>query len=160
MRLATIQTPSGPRAAVLHGSQYIDLHATDHDLPDGVRALLEAGPAALKAAEQAALSARASTHPAATTKLLAPVPDQRKIVCLGLNYRDHAAESGSPIPKEPVLFSKFNTALVGHEASVVLPAVSQEVDYEAELVLVVGKAGRHLTPHGAMDYLAGYHVGH
>ena len=160
MRLATIQTADGPRAAVLQGDAYVDLHATRPALPPTVRGLLEGGPALLRQAAEAAAQPGAVRHPAAGAKLLPPVPDPPKIVCVGLNYRDHAAESGAPIPREPVLFSKFNTALVGHGANVVLPAVSQEVDFEAELVLVVGKAGRHLTPHGAMDYLAGYTVGH
>jgi 2-keto-4-pentenoate hydratase/2-oxohepta-3-ene-1,7-dioic acid hydratase in catechol pathway len=160
MRLATIQTDAGPRAAALQGDAYVDLHATSPELPASVRGLLEGGTALLRQAAEAAARPGAVRHPAAGARLLPPVPDPPKIVCVGLNYRDHAAESGAAIPKEPVLFSKFNTALVGHEASIVLPAVSQEVDYEAELVLVVGKAGRHLTPHGAMDYLAGYTVGH
>ena len=75
---------------------------------------------------------------------------------MGLNYRDHAAETGAKIPSEPVLFSKFATALIGPDEPIVLPAVSQKVDYEAELVLVVGKKGRHLTAATALEHLAGY----
>jgi 2-keto-4-pentenoate hydratase/2-oxohepta-3-ene-1,7-dioic acid hydratase in catechol pathway len=93
-------------------------------------------------------------------RLLPPVPDPPKIVCVGLNYRDHAAESGAPIPAEPVLFSKFSTALIGPAEPIVLPPVSKEVDYEAELVLVVGRKGRHLTPASAAEHLAGFTVGH
>jgi 2-keto-4-pentenoate hydratase/2-oxohepta-3-ene-1,7-dioic acid hydratase in catechol pathway len=77
-----------------------------------------------------------------------------------LNYKDHAAESGAPIPKDPVLFSKYATALIGHGQPIMLPKVSQEVDYEAELVIVVGKKGRHLTLTNAMEHVAGYSVGH
>jgi 2-keto-4-pentenoate hydratase/2-oxohepta-3-ene-1,7-dioic acid hydratase in catechol pathway len=160
MRLATIQTSAGPHAAVLHGLDYVDLHATDSALPTSVRALLEAGPAALQAAERAAARPAAIRIPAASAKLLPPVPDPQKIVCIGLNYRDHAAESGAPIPKEPVLFSKYPTALIGPDQPIVLPPVSEEVDYEAELVLVVGKTGRNLTPEQAWGHLAGYTVGH
>jgi 2-keto-4-pentenoate hydratase/2-oxohepta-3-ene-1,7-dioic acid hydratase in catechol pathway len=93
-------------------------------------------------------------------KLLPPVPDPPKIVCIGLNYRDHAAESGAAIPKEPILFSKYATALVGHEDSIVLPAVSSEVDYESELVIVVGRRGRPRSPVEAEGYIAGYTIGH
>src|SRR5262249_38052480 len=93
-------------------------------------------------------------------KYHAPIVDPRKIVCIGLNYKDHAAESGAPIPKDPVLFSKYATALIGHGQAIVLPKVSQEVDYEAELVIVVGKKGRHLTLANAMDHVAGYSIGH
>jgi 2-keto-4-pentenoate hydratase/2-oxohepta-3-ene-1,7-dioic acid hydratase in catechol pathway len=160
MRLATIQTPAGPRAAVRQGDSYVDLHATDATLPASVRALLEAGPEGLKAAGAAALRPQAVKVPVRGAKLLPPVPDPRKIVCIGLNYRDHAAEGGAPIPKDPVLFSKYATALIGPEEPIVLPAVSQEVDYEAELVIVVGKKGRHLTKESAAGHIAGFTIGH
>ncbi len=160
MRLATIQTPAGPRAAVVQGDAYVDLHATDPALPGSVRQLLEAGPAALKAAGAAAAKTGAVRHRADQVKVLPPVPDPHKIVCLGLNYRDHAMETGAPIPKEPVLFSKYATALIGFDEPIVLPPVSQEVDYEAELVIVVGRRGRHLKAENAQGYVAGYTIGH
>ncbi len=160
MRLATIQTAAGPRAALLHDDAYIDLHATRPDLPLSVRALLASGPATLRAAAEAAARSDAVRYPASAVKLLAPIPDPPKILCIGLNYRDHAAESGAPIPKEPVLFSKFATAIIGPDEPIRLPAVSREVDFEAELVLVVGKKGRHLSASAALDHLAGYTIGH
>src|SRR5205807_7086648 len=124
-------------------------HATDPSLPTSLRELLEGGPAALKAAERAAEQKNAVTHDAGRVKLLPPIPDPKKIVCVGLNYRDHAAESGAPIPKDPVLFSKYATALVGHDDPIVLRAVSNEVDYEAELVIVIGKRGRKVKTDAA-----------
>src|SRR5262245_10389428 len=160
MRLTTIQTTSGPRAAVLQGNIFIDLQATDPTLPDSVRRLLEMGPAALQAAAQAVRHPKAVTLPAAGVRLLPPIPDPPKIVCLGLNYRDHAIESGAPIPKEPILFSKYATSLIGHGQSIVLPPVSQEVDYEAELVIVIGKKGKNIPAASAKEYVAGYAVGH
>jgi 2-keto-4-pentenoate hydratase/2-oxohepta-3-ene-1,7-dioic acid hydratase in catechol pathway len=160
MRLATIQTPAGPRAAAFRDDTFIDLHATDPALPASLRALIESGPTALALADRALGRADAIRYRAADVKLLPPIPDPRKIVCLGLNYRDHAAESGAPIPKEPVLFSKYATALIGHEEAIVLPPVSREVDYEAELVVVVGKRGRNLRPESAADHVAGYTIGH
>jgi 2-keto-4-pentenoate hydratase/2-oxohepta-3-ene-1,7-dioic acid hydratase in catechol pathway len=160
MRLATIHTENGPRAAVLHGEYYVDLHATDAALPTSTRELLERGPSALKLAADAARRPQAVMYPAAETKLLAPIPDPHKIICIGLNYKDHAAEGGVPIPREPVLFSKYATALIGHGENIVLPAVSQKVDYEAELVIVVGQRGRHLKAETAADHAAGYTVGH
>jgi 2-keto-4-pentenoate hydratase/2-oxohepta-3-ene-1,7-dioic acid hydratase in catechol pathway len=160
MRLATIQTEAGPRAAIFLGNVYVDLHATDPALPSSVRQLLEAGPTALKNAEQAARRADAVRFPATQVRLLPPIPDPRKIVCLGLNYKDHAAESGAQIPKEPILFSKYATALVGPGDNIVVPAVSQEVDFEAELVIVVGRRGRNLSTDAASQYVAGYTVGH
>jgi 2-keto-4-pentenoate hydratase/2-oxohepta-3-ene-1,7-dioic acid hydratase in catechol pathway len=160
MRLATIQTPAGPRAAALVGNRFIDLHATDASVPASVRSLLEGGPSLLRAASEAARKTGAVAYDAAAVKYLAPVPDPRKIICLGLNYRDHAVESGAPIPKEPILFSKYATALIGHEQPIVLPPVSSEVDYEAELVIVIGQRGRNIAACEAANYVAGYTVGH
>jgi 2-keto-4-pentenoate hydratase/2-oxohepta-3-ene-1,7-dioic acid hydratase in catechol pathway len=160
MRLATIQTPSGPRAAVLEGSSYIDVHGTDPALPSSVRDLLEGGEASLRDAARVVRTPGAVKHDGSRVKLLPPIPNPRKIVCLGLNYRDHALETGAPIPKDPVLFSKYATALIGHDEAIVLPAVSREVDYEAELVIVVGKRGRHLSAAEAPAYVAGYTLGH
>jgi 2-keto-4-pentenoate hydratase/2-oxohepta-3-ene-1,7-dioic acid hydratase in catechol pathway len=160
MRLATIQTPAGPGAALVRGNDCIDLHATRPDLPPSLRALLEGGPAMLRNAEEAAGRPDAVHLPVSQVRFLPPITDPQKIICVGLNYRDHAAESGAPIPKEPVLFSKFSTALIGHEEAIVLPRVSEEVDYEAELVLVIGRKGRNLTTAEAEQAIAGYTIGH
>lgn len=160
MRLATIVTNDGPRAAALMADQYVDLHSTDPSLPASVRALLAQGAPALQKASQVARSPGAVKYAANKARLLAPIPNPAKIVCVGLNYRDHAEESGVPIPKEPVLFSKYATALIGPEAAIVLPPVSQEVDYEAELVIVIGKQGRPRSVKEARGFIAGYTVGH
>ena len=161
MRLATIQTTAGPRAALLQDNHYVDLHSVDSTLPKTIRSLIEAGAPALKAARQAAeRNVNAVRYEASAVKILPPIPDPPKIVCLGLNYRDHAIESGAPIPKEPILFSKYATALIGPGEAIVLPSVSQEVDYEAELVIVVGKRGRNVRSAEAMSYVAGYTIGH
>lgn len=160
MRLATIQTSYGPRAAVLVGDSYIDIHGSDSSLPASVREIIAGGPGMMRGIEQAIKEEKAASYPANQVKLLAPVPDPHKIVCLGLNYRDHAAESGAPIPKEPILFSKYATALIGQGEKIVLPPSSTEVDYEAELVIVVGKGGKNIAAKLAMDHVAGYTVGH
>jgi 2-keto-4-pentenoate hydratase/2-oxohepta-3-ene-1,7-dioic acid hydratase in catechol pathway len=160
MRLGTVQTSSGPRAVVKSGDFCVDLHATDPVFPPSVRLLLDAGTALLQKAEHAADNPRAVRLPAAEARLLAPIPDPHKIVCVGLNYRDHAAESGAPIPKDPVLFSKYATALIGPEETIELPSSSSEVDFEAELVIVIGKKGRHLKAQEAWSHVAGYTVGH
>lgn len=160
MRLATLQTALGPRAAVLQGERYLDLHASDPQLPDSVRLILEQGEPAFARIRTLLGQPGTIGYEAKSARLLAPIPDPRKIICLGLNYRDHAAESGAPIPREPVLFSKYATALIGQGDNIVLPAVSQEVDFEAELVLVVGKRGRHVKRDAALEYVAGYTIGH
>ena len=93
-------------------------------------------------------------------QLLPPVPPPEKIFCIGLNYRDHALESGSEIPTEPVVFSKFNTAMIGHGDTIRLPRVSEKVDFEAELVVVIGRTCRHVTKADAMEYVYGFTCGH
>lgn len=160
MRLATIETWAGPRAAVRKDNFYVDVHATDANLPGSVRQLLEGGPALLQAAARAAERTDSVKYDVDKAKYLAPVHDPRKIICIGLNYKDHAAESGVPLPKEPILFSKYPTSLIGHKQNIVLPPVSQEVDYEAELVIVIGKKGKNIPTGAAKDYVAGYAVGH
>ena len=94
-----------------------------------------------------------------TVSFLPPIPRPGKIVCLGHNYRRHIAEMGSAMPEYPVLFAKFSNTLIGHRQPIVLPKVSQMVDYEAELALVVGRRGKDI-PHTqeAFDYLAGYTI--
>jgi 2-keto-4-pentenoate hydratase/2-oxohepta-3-ene-1,7-dioic acid hydratase in catechol pathway len=160
MRLATIQTKVGPRPAVYQAGKYVDVHATDESLPTSVRGILEGGAALLQMVAAVASRPAAVRYPESAVKLLPPIPDPPKILCIGLNYRDHAEETGAPIPRDPVLFSKFNTALIGPDEAIVLPSVSQKVDFEAELVLVIAKKGRHVPREQAREYLAGCMVGH
>jgi 2-keto-4-pentenoate hydratase/2-oxohepta-3-ene-1,7-dioic acid hydratase in catechol pathway len=108
----------------------------------------------------AAQRADAADAIAMPDKLLPPIPPPEKIICIGLNYLDHAIETGAEPPTEPVVFSKFNTALVGHGDAIELPSISSEVDYEAELVVVIGKVARHVSVDAALSYVAGYTCGH
>lgn len=90
----------------------------------------------------------------------APVTDPQKIVCVGLNYRDHAEEGDNPIPDEPVLFSKFPTSVSGPGSDIVWdPTYTEKVDYEAELVAVIGREARRVSVDEAGEYVAGYTVG-
>src|SRR5262245_28876251 len=160
MRLATLATPIGPRPAVRLDDKYIDLVATDPNLPGSVRELLEAGPAALASAKATAARPNATSVSAAGAKFMPPVSDPGKILCIGLNYRDHAIEGGKAIPTEPVVFGKFSNTLIAHGDPIVVPKVSQKVDYEAELVIVIGKRGRHISIDQAFEYVGGYTCGH
>ena len=108
----------------------------------------------------AAATADPSRAVAVPAVLLPPVPPPEKILCIGLNYLDHAIETGAQPPTEPIVFSKFNTALVGHGGPIVLPAASSQVDYEAELVVVIGRRARHVVAAEALSYVAGYTCGH
>jgi 2-keto-4-pentenoate hydratase/2-oxohepta-3-ene-1,7-dioic acid hydratase in catechol pathway len=89
-------------------------------------------------------------------RLLAPVPRPGKILCVGLNYRDHAKETGQAIPTEPVLFSKFANSVVGPGADVVVPPEAEEVDYEAELAVVIGRRASRVAAADALGHVAGY----
>jgi len=91
---------------------------------------------------------------------LPPVVAPSKIICIGLNYADHASETGAETPTLPVVFSKFPTALIGHREPIRLPAISEKVDYEAELVVVIGKSGRNIPAAHATRHVFGYTCGH
>lgn len=133
----------------------VDLQAADASLPGSVRGLLEAGPAAVARAAAAAEAATCALD-AASVKLAAPIPDPGKILCIGLNYADHAAESGQPLPDYPIVFSKYSNAVIGSGEPIILPKVTDMVDYEAELGFVIGKRGRHISEADALDFVAGY----
>ena len=79
-----------------------------------------------------------------------------KIICVGLNYRDHAEETGAELPKAPLLFAKWGNTLIGHGDPILLPEESKEVDYEAELGVVIGTPGRHIAEADALDHVRGY----
>jgi 2,4-diketo-3-deoxy-L-fuconate hydrolase len=89
-------------------------------------------------------------------RLAAPIPRPGKIICIGLNYRDHAAESGMEIPKSPVIFSKFSSCAIGPNAPVIIPDGSTQSDYEAELAFVIGRKAKNVSRKDALDYVFGY----
>lgn len=89
-------------------------------------------------------------------KICAPVPRPGKIICIGLNYRDHAEESGMAIPKSPIIFSKFATCIAGANEPIVLPKGSEQVDYEAELAFIVGRKAKNVKRENWLDYVFGY----
>lgn len=91
-------------------------------------------------------------------QLLNPVPAPSKVICVGLNYRDHAEEAGMAIPEKPLIFAKFPSSLIGPGASVVLPDDSSEVDWEVELAVVISRPARHVPEGRALDVIAGYTV--
>lgn len=158
MKLGMLQTADGTTlAGVTLDDQFVDLLAVDPKLPGTLHELL-ASPDGLAAAANA-LATGMRKGPFVTGRWLPPIASPGKILCIGLNYRDHAAETNSPIPTEPIVFSKFSTAIVGSEDPVVLPKVAHEVDYEAEMVIVIGKQGKNISKATAFQHVAGYVVG-
>lgn len=162
MKLATIQTEKGIQVVSVidrdNTLTYFDLLAFDESLPRSLKGILtiEGGlERARLAAEQAQQADRQITG-----TLLAPIPVPGKVLCIGLNYRDHAEETGMPFPDEPVCFSKFSSSVTGSGQPIRIPSVAREVDYEAELVAVIGKSCRNVTQADAPGYIAGYMNGH
>ena len=94
--------------------------------------------------------------PLESVRLLAPLPRPPKVICVGLNYRDHAEESNMPIPSVPTIFAKFPTAVIGPDASIVLPKSSTRPDYEAEFAFVIGEGGRHIPASAWQEHVFGY----
>ena len=92
----------------------------------------------------------------ADLKICSPVPLPGKIICVGLNYRDHAEESGAEIPKSPIIFSKFSTCAIGSNEAILLPKASEQTDYEAEFAFIVGRRAKNVFAADAMDYVFGY----
>lgn len=151
-RIGAVRTDAGGRHEVA------DIGGYDPSLPGTVKQLLEFDllqSAALRRAVDAA-----PATPYEQVRLLAPVLDPQKIICVGLNYADHAAETGAKAGDEPVIFCKFPTALRGPDAPIELPPESNEVDYEAELVVVIGHRARRVNRGDALKHVAGYSCGH
>ena len=161
MKLATLDSPEGSRVVGVTEDEtprFVDLTAADPSIPRSLMDLLaiENGLDRAKAAYQTGLSKELF----ADGRLLAPIQSPEKVICIGLNYLDHAKESGAEVPTEPVCFSKFSSAVIGPDAAIELPPTSKQVDYEAELVVVIGKRGRDIPEAKARDYVAGYMNGH
>jgi acylpyruvate hydrolase len=155
MRLVTYHAGDGAAAGVLVSDEVVPVSALDAPATTA-RGLLEA----LDATGLQKLGERARDAGEgirlADVRLLAPVPDPQKIICLGLNYRDHAEESGQEPPAAPLWFAKFANSLIGSGEDIVLPAAHPEyVDYEAELAVVIGRTARDVTAEHALDHVAG-----
>lgn len=103
-------------------------------------------------------SAAGASYDLADVKVLAPIPRPPKFICVGLNYRDHARETGMEIPTVPTIFNKFTNVVIGPGAPIVLPQVSKRPDYEAEFAFVIGTGGRNISAANAMDHVFGYTI--
>ncbi len=180
MRLVSFDTAYGARLGAVDGDEVVDLNAAyaallesrgagrpwaraDTDVPADATAFLAEGPDARRRAEEAVAFARARRgrgyrYARRDLALLPVVPRPPKVICVGLNYRDHAEETGARIPDHPVFFNKFASCLIGAGRPIVIPRVSRQVDYEAELTLVIGRAGRYIREADAYAHVAGYTI--
>jgi 2-keto-4-pentenoate hydratase/2-oxohepta-3-ene-1,7-dioic acid hydratase in catechol pathway len=142
---------------VRSGDGVVDLATASPGLPRDLRALLAAGPQALEQARRdAAAAASEAVRDAGTLHYLPPILGPSKILCMGLNYADHAAEGGHSKPDYPAFFMRGPSSLVGHGQALVVPRICDRLDYEGELAIIVGRRARHLTADQALDAVAGY----
>lgn len=186
MRLVTYQREGQARTGAELAGYYVDLNrayralleqihnenelaVADARVPSEMIALLHGGEASLAAVQRAldfvsqqlksdgnTLSQQGIVYSADQVTLLAPVLRPNKLICLGLNYREHAAESKMPVPSYPILFLKVSGSLVGHGQAIVIPPTTNQADYEVELAIIIGKRGKYIPEEEALSYVAGY----
>ncbi len=168
MRLVTYSPGGAARLGAVVGQRVVDLSAASSGrLPSDMLALIDAGVDAWAHAREVAADTGSQGVALDQVKLLAPIPRPRKnLFCLGLNYRDHADEAARAAgktpryPEYPIYFTKPPTAVIGPEQSIEYdPSVTRQVDWEAELTLVIGRGGRDIPAERALGHVFGYTVG-
>ncbi|KAA0590254.1 2-keto-4-pentenoate hydratase/2-oxohepta-3-ene-1,7-dioic acid hydratase in catechol pathway [Azospirillum lipoferum] len=155
MKFVSFRSAATTRIGVLDGDAVIDLNAVRPDIPADLTEALASG-ADLVAAGEAALASDAPRIAASGLKLAPVVPRPGKIVCLGLNYFDHAKEGGREKPDYPWFFLRGATSLIAADEPGIRPRVSEKLDYEAELAVVIGRSGRHVPVERALEHVFGY----
>ena len=152
MKLLSFETDAGTSYGRLEGHGVIDLgQRLGNKYPD-LRTLLEES----GQAEAEAIAATDVDYRLDEISYQQVIPNARRIICIGLNYREHAAEMGQKFPEHPSLFSKWPDALVGHENDIICPKASKNFDFEGELAFIIGKPGRHISVADGMSHVAGY----
>ena len=156
MRFATIERNGQDEPAAIDGGRVVGLRGAGFA---DLQSVIAGGDDAL---DRVRRQVRAPQLGAAlgldNVKLRAPLPRPPKIICIGLNYRDHAAEAKMPIPEVPTVFSKYATSVTGHGCPIVLPKNSVKPDYEAEFAVVIGKGGRHIPEDRWREHVFGYTI--
>jgi 2-keto-4-pentenoate hydratase/2-oxohepta-3-ene-1,7-dioic acid hydratase in catechol pathway len=159
LKLVAFEEAGRARLGVLRdgNKEIVDLAVAAPSLPRDLMGLIAQGAAGFAAARDAAAKAPAGAiRPLADLKYALPIAAPSKIICLGLNYADHAAEGGNKVPEYPAFFLRGPSSLVEHGAPIIRPCCSPKLDFEAELVAVIGKRARHLTADNALSVVAGY----
>ncbi len=158
MKLATFDAGAGPRLGAVIGDRIVPINDAAPRLPGDMIGLIAAWPTAEAEVRRIAEAGRGAL-PLDQVRLLAPIRRPGKIMAIGLNYADHIAESNMGAPEHQIWFSKASTAANGPYDAIQVPRVSQALDYEAELVAVVGKGGRHIAAADAAGAVFGYCCG-
>lgn len=154
MQFVTFQYNDAVEPGVLQGDKIVGFKSAGFPT---LLHLIEGGSEALQRLKSWLENASADhIVPLSKVRLLAPLPRPPKIICIGLNYRDHAAECNAEIPAVPTVFSKYSTAVIGPGDAIVLPKNSSQPDYEAEFAVVIGKGGRHISQDRWREHVFGY----
>jgi 2-keto-4-pentenoate hydratase/2-oxohepta-3-ene-1,7-dioic acid hydratase in catechol pathway len=159
VRLISSRTPAGEALAVVDGDRWLPATDVLDGGPQTMAELIARGPETLAALRDhvAAADIRSRGHSLDDADLLAPLPRPRKIVAIGRNYREHALEEGLEPPAAPLIFAKWPSSVIGHRAEVRWdPSVASQVDYEAELAVVIGRTARWVAVEEALDHVLGY----
>jgi 2-keto-4-pentenoate hydratase/2-oxohepta-3-ene-1,7-dioic acid hydratase in catechol pathway len=158
-RIVTFSEFGERRVGALGDSGVVDLNLADSELPADVLALLRGGPSLLERAGRAVTEpSAAAVRPLDRVKLLAPIPRPPTIICIGVNYADHAAEAGRAVPARPSVFMKAASTVVGPGDPIVRPPTTERLDYENELAVVIGRTVKGVARERAMEYVAGYTI--
>ena len=158
MKLVSYQVGNTARTGIVRNGTVYELRILLPDAPATMRDVIEAGSPLLERLSKALDGSDAAGVPLDSVKLLMPLEDPGKVICLGLNYADHAKEGGHDVPEYPSLFLRVRTSLIAHDEPIVRPRCSERLDYEAELMVIVGKKCRHLDESNALDPIFGYSV--
>jgi 2-keto-4-pentenoate hydratase/2-oxohepta-3-ene-1,7-dioic acid hydratase in catechol pathway len=152
MKLIRFGQPDNEKPGILRGDERIDASSVVSDYDEA----FFAGGGLERLAAWARAEGASAPRVGASVRWGAPIARPSKIVCIGLNYRDHARETGAAIPSEPIVFFKATTALVGPNDDLVIPRGSEKTDWEVELAIVIGRRARYVAPDDALGYVAGY----
>ena len=153
MKLASYIVEGNRAFGVVVGDQVVTVSKHLGAKYPTLRSALEAG--GLDEIRRVAAAARPD-HKLSDLRFLPVIPDPPKILCAGLNYRSHVAETGREMPTKPSMFLRMTNTLLGHEGTMLRPSVSVQFDFEGELAVIIGRAGRHVPAERALDYVAGY----
>lgn len=141
------------------GGDIVDLCAGDSSIPSDMRSFIEGGQKTLLAAKSV-IDRGGSIIPRDSVKIVAPIYNPDKVLCVGMNYKDHCEEQNAPVPIEPVIFNKFPSSIIGPTEDLQYPEETQKLDWEVELTIVIGKDAKRVQESDAMNYVFGYTVAH
>jgi len=161
MRLVQFTDGSHSRVGieVKKDGDIIDLHAVNSSIASNMKKFLEGGATSLSIAQRA-LESGEHMLPRENVTILSPVTEPEKVICVGMNYVDHCEEVNAPIPTKPLIFSKFASAITHPGSPIYLPSFTKKLDWEVELAIIIGKKGKNIEEHNAMDHVAGFTVAH